>query len=304
MSLVSTKCPNCGASIMLDAGSKEGFCTYCGSKLKVQEVINQVRIDKTGDAANYLAMAEAAYQGNNAEEAYEYANKALELDAKNPQAWYAKLLALEVFARTRTEKRAKEALACGNKIIELDPSMKKEVYRVWLTHARNFMGYSVSGGASSEASGTSSTDDDDNIVINVTVTTVGNSSKSQSIETVETELMMLRRAVPTEEIVKDETLTKLVLDLAQCLDNYQYDVHKHSEYRWRKEHEQYEQYLSEILEGLPDEVKGIHANFTPYVEPSKPKSKKKEPSTTQEMVGCAVIIVCIWLFFKACSLLM
>lgn len=71
MSLVAAKCPNCGASIMLDAGSQEGFCSYCGSKLKIQEVIQRVKIDKTGDVGNYLALAEVAYKGEVTEEAYE-----------------------------------------------------------------------------------------------------------------------------------------------------------------------------------------------------------------------------------------
>lgn len=289
---------------MLDAGSKEGFCTYCGSKMKVQEVISRVRIDKTGDAANYLALAEAAYQGNNANEAYEYANKALEMDAKNPQAWYAKLLALAVFARTRTVKRAKESLACGNRIIELDPSMKKDVYRVWLTHARDFIRYRVSGGAVSDASGTSSTDDDDNIVVNIMVSTVGASLLTQDFAANEAEFMMLRRAVPSEEIAKDECLTKLVLDLAKCLDKYQYDKHHSDMALWEKEHKQYELCLAEILEGLPDEVKRKSASFTPCFAPSKKKPEEQDTSFSDSMIGCGGLVFfvfLIWLFFKACT---
>ena len=35
MSIVNVKCPNCGASIQLDSDREEGFCSYCGSKVKV-----------------------------------------------------------------------------------------------------------------------------------------------------------------------------------------------------------------------------------------------------------------------------
>lgn len=49
MSLVNIKCPNCGASIQLDNSRESGFCSYCGSKVQIQEAINKIKIDRTGD---------------------------------------------------------------------------------------------------------------------------------------------------------------------------------------------------------------------------------------------------------------
>lgn len=298
MSLVATKCPNCGASIMLDAGSKEGFCTYCGSKLKVQDVINRVKIDKTGDAANYLALAEAACEGVNADEAYGYANKAIEVDAGNVQAWYLKLRALGLFALTEQENRAKEAIACGDKVIELDPSMKKEVYRLWLTQAE----YSFCSVGDQSASSVSKKDDDDNVVVNITVNLRGNKEGSDNLLS---ELMMLRNSVPTEEILKDDTLTGLVLKLAKMLDQYQLCQHQLDGSLWESERTKYEHCLAEILEGLPDEVKGEYASFTPYLEPSK--SHVAQNRATQEeapwWAGCLALILIvglICLLMKAC----
>ena len=88
MSLVNVKCPNCGAAIQLDSSREEGFCSYCGSKVLVQEAINKVKIDKSGDIQNFLNLSKASIEANNGQEAYDYANKALEVDAQNAEAWY------------------------------------------------------------------------------------------------------------------------------------------------------------------------------------------------------------------------
>ena len=77
MSLVNVKCPNCGDSIQLDNERADGFCSYCGSKIKVQEAINLIRIDKSSDLQNFLNLAQSAIDGNNGKEALEYANKAI-----------------------------------------------------------------------------------------------------------------------------------------------------------------------------------------------------------------------------------
>lgn len=285
---------------MLDAGSKEGFCTYCGSKLKVQDVINKVKIDKTGDAANYLALAEAACEGINAEEAYEYANKAIEVDARNPQAWYLKLQALSLYALTEQENRAKEAVACGNKVIELDPSMKKEVYRLWLTQAE----YSFcSVGDQSTSSVTTKGDD---IVVNVSVNVRGDKEGSDNLLA---EVMVLRNSVPTEEIVKDDKLTGLVLELAKILDSYQLCQHQLNESQWREERTNYEQCLAGILEGLPDEVKGDLVNLTPYLGPSKIHTAQKKDTEEEApwWAGCLVVVFVvslIILLMKGCVALL
>ena len=56
MSLVDIKCPNCGASIQLDNSRESGFCSYCGSKVQIQEAINKIKIDRSGDIEKYLSI--------------------------------------------------------------------------------------------------------------------------------------------------------------------------------------------------------------------------------------------------------
>lgn len=48
MKLITLKCPECGATLQLDQDRKECFCTYCGSKILLDEEIQKqdIRIEK------------------------------------------------------------------------------------------------------------------------------------------------------------------------------------------------------------------------------------------------------------------
>lgn len=48
MKLITLKCPECGATLQLDQDRKECFCTYCGSKILLDEEIQKqdVKIEK------------------------------------------------------------------------------------------------------------------------------------------------------------------------------------------------------------------------------------------------------------------
>lgn len=133
MSLVNVKCPNCGAAIQLDSSREEGFCSYCGSKVLVQEAINKVKIDKSGDIQNFLNLSKASIEANNGQEAYDYANKALEVDAQNAEAWYLKMRAVGLTSILK-DLKCDEVLTAGRKAIEFDNSseMKEKVYSFYL----------------------------------------------------------------------------------------------------------------------------------------------------------------------------
>lgn len=47
MKLITLKCPECGATLNLDDSRKEYFCTYCGTKILLDEEIQRqdVRIE-------------------------------------------------------------------------------------------------------------------------------------------------------------------------------------------------------------------------------------------------------------------
>ncbi len=91
MSVVNAKCPNCGASIQLDNGRSEGFCSYCGSKVKVEEaqkliIQGTVKLDTSDELANLYQIARRAKDANNCENAYRYYDMIL---IKDPDSWEA-----------------------------------------------------------------------------------------------------------------------------------------------------------------------------------------------------------------------
>jgi hypothetical protein len=54
------------------------------------EVTGTVRVDRANETGNLVTLATTALKNSNPGEAYDYANRALEIDAENPQAWLIK----------------------------------------------------------------------------------------------------------------------------------------------------------------------------------------------------------------------
>ena len=91
MSIVNAKCPNCGASIQLDDERKEGFCSYCGSKVEVEEaqklmIQGTVKVDTSDELANLYQIARRARDTDNSENAHKYYDMIL---VKDPNSWEA-----------------------------------------------------------------------------------------------------------------------------------------------------------------------------------------------------------------------
>lgn len=91
MSIVNAKCPNCGASIQLDNERSEGFCSYCGSKVKVEEaqklmIQGTVKVDTSDELANLYQIARRAKNADNSENAHKYYDMIL---VKDPNSWEA-----------------------------------------------------------------------------------------------------------------------------------------------------------------------------------------------------------------------
>lgn len=91
MSVVDAKCPNCGASIQLDNDRIEGFCSYCGSKIKVEEaqkfmIQGTVKVDTSDELANLYQIARRAKDADNSENACKYYDMIL---VKDPNSWEA-----------------------------------------------------------------------------------------------------------------------------------------------------------------------------------------------------------------------
>lgn len=75
----------------------DGFfvCDYCRTKYtpaqaKSMIVEGTVRVDRSGDVASLVTLAGIALSGRNVQEAFDYSNRALEIDPINPTAWCIK----------------------------------------------------------------------------------------------------------------------------------------------------------------------------------------------------------------------
>ena len=142
MSLVNVKCPNCGAEIQLDSSREEGFCSYCGSKVIIQEAINKVKIDKSEDTQNFLQLANNALKNKNYEECLTYAKKALEVNASNCRAWIYVMKSEDCMGSFDNHYRISEFQTAGLKAIASAKGNKdllNEIYLLFLTKAKNII---------------------------------------------------------------------------------------------------------------------------------------------------------------------
>lgn len=72
LKLISVKCPDCGASLSIEEGRKQAFCTYCGAKVLIQN--DNEHVFRTIDEAA-VAKAEAEKEIRLKELETEKANK-------------------------------------------------------------------------------------------------------------------------------------------------------------------------------------------------------------------------------------
>lgn len=193
----------------------------------------------------------------------------LELDSKNVKAWLLRLKVIETGTRLHFAKRAQEAIACGNKVIELDSLLAHNVYCIWLTIAKNFL-----DARTAEIPNTSFYIED--------------------FEVLEPQVMSLRRAVPTDQITNDAKLTKYTLDLAEAWGDYEYYANKYGNVIGYATLKKYQQYLDEILFGIPEEEKTNNPKFRIFYGNSSLHAQKQESlSQDNEKKGCILMGVLI-----------
>ena len=220
--IVDLKCPNCGAAIQLDADNEFGFCSFCGTKIMVQEEISKVRIDKTSETQNFLSLSQTAIDSGNGQEAYDYANKVLEIDPKNSMAWYCKMQALGAMAILK-DLRCNEIVTAGNKAIEYDnsPEMKQKVYNYFLLTCLGDLKFCMG-----QLQDTKTMKDlyDANCAVdpfNATQKTLESDGIADLILKQENLILGLRLAVPDDAITNDENLANQTVEVAKQWVYYQ-----------------------------------------------------------------------------------
>lgn len=85
MQLIAAKCPDCGADLKIPEGSTSVICEYCGGNILVADLLGTTSIMQ-----NCMTLAYAALDSNNYQDAYDHFNRAIEIDMKNPNAWFGK----------------------------------------------------------------------------------------------------------------------------------------------------------------------------------------------------------------------
>jgi tetratricopeptide (TPR) repeat protein len=85
MQLIPAKCPDCGADLKIPEGSSSVTCEYCGGNIIVTDVLGTTAVMQ-----NCMMLAYAALDSKNYKDAYDHFNRAIEIDLKNPNAWFGK----------------------------------------------------------------------------------------------------------------------------------------------------------------------------------------------------------------------
>lgn len=89
MKLIPAKCPDCGAGIKINEGSTSVVCEYCGGNIIVTDVLGTSSVMQ-----NCMILAYSAMESGNYEDAYDHFNRAIEIDLKNPNAWFGKAVCM------------------------------------------------------------------------------------------------------------------------------------------------------------------------------------------------------------------
>jgi tetratricopeptide (TPR) repeat protein len=85
MQLIPAKCPDCGADIKIPEGSTSIVCEYCGGNILVADLLGSTSVMQ-----NCMTLAFSAMESGNYKDAYDHFNRAIEIDLKNPNAWFGK----------------------------------------------------------------------------------------------------------------------------------------------------------------------------------------------------------------------
>jgi len=148
MAFVSAICTQCGGNITVDSTKEAGICEFCGTAFITEKAISNYNIFILGgDINNYLEIAANAIEAGNAQEAYDYANKALEIKPDTHQAWFLKMKSIALLSKTNHTK-ADEMVLCGSKAIEYAPAdmkddISRKVYGTYLIQSLSWLTYAT-----------------------------------------------------------------------------------------------------------------------------------------------------------------
>jgi len=133
MAFKAAICPSCGGNLQVPDDRDSVKCMYCGTDIIVRQAIQAgsgVNID------NYLKLAETAINAGNTQEAYDYYSKVLEIDIKNPKAWFGKAKAAGWLSTVGDERFSEMASGFQN-AIDYVPENDKKTMKIQCADAIN-----------------------------------------------------------------------------------------------------------------------------------------------------------------------
>jgi hypothetical protein len=158
LAMAALVCELCGS----DSFTKEGdffVCDSCRTKYtadhaKTMMIEGTVKVDRSHETNNFLRMAQTAAENTNWSEAYDYANRALEIDPENFAAWLVKGKAAG-WTSTIKNFRVNEMLGAFRSVLNYAPADKQDelkrecanvmnnvavaVQKITLNHAEQFV---------------------------------------------------------------------------------------------------------------------------------------------------------------------
>lgn len=265
------KCELCGSNEVI---KQDGLyvCQHCGTKYTVEEakklmiegtvdVKGTVTVDKSQDAKNLVQLAKDAIDSVNGEEAYSYANRALETDPSNADAWLIKMEAVGLMA-TLGDLKVLDVINAGKKAIELsNKEFEKEVYVYYLTKCLNDLKFCMTQLQDTQTI-------KELYEANCQLTPFSASEKTlQSdgiLDMVLTQVDMvvkLRTMVPDNYVSNDEEITHLVGEVAKQWVYYTNAVNSRFNVYGMKINDEtiakYRGILNDIKKGLPEEKQDV-----------------------------------------------
>lgn len=265
------KCELCGSNEVI---KQDGLyvCQHCGTKYTVEEakklmiegtvdVKGTVTVDKSQDAKNLVQLAKDAIDSVNGEEAYSYANRALETDPSNADAWLIKMEAVGLMA-TLGDLKVLDVINAGKKAIELsNKGFEKEVYVYYLTKCLNDLKFCMTQLQDTQTI-------KELYEANCQLSPFSASEKTlQSdgiLDMVLTQVDMvvkLRTMVPDNYVSNDEEITHLVGEVAKQWVYYTNAVNSRFNVYGMKINDEtiakYRGILNDIKKGLPEEKQNV-----------------------------------------------
>ena len=221
-----------------------------------------VKVDRSAELKNLLDLANSALDAVNGQEALDYANKTLEVDSHNAEAWFIKMKAEGLIA-TFGNMKCNEIITDGRKAIEFDNSaeMKENVYSYFLYKCLTHLQFMMTQVQDTQAIKQLF---DANVQLNAfkaTENTLNADSVGNLALQNEPLVLALRFAVPNSEIPANPTLAKQCSEVAKQWVYYQNAINARFNVMGTALNEQslqrYKENLEKIKEGLPEELHNV-----------------------------------------------